>query len=123
MPGIPANRLRDVLCAACGANRSRTGGLVAQPLKKYSTGRAARADGLAPGMKQGLAAGVAAPDLGDPEQRDLGQPEGLKDLPGGVQLSAAAVDDDESAIAERIIVGLAVSLALAASPSGGFNSR
>src|SRR5262245_40205940 len=82
--------------------------LVAQPLDEIQHGVARlELDRLAIRHEQGFPPGIAVGALGDRHQRYLGQSEAYENLPDGVELAAAAIDDDEiRPLRKRIIVGL-----------------
>src|SRR5882757_1688255 len=80
--------------------------LVAQPLNKVQH-RVARLqlDRLLVRHEQGFAAGVAVRALGDRQQLHLRQPEPVEYLLDGVELAAAAIDDDKiGPLWKRIVV-------------------
>src|SRR5437899_10222473 len=82
--------------------------LVAQPLDEIQY-RIARfeLDGFAVRHEQGLPPGIAVRAFGHGHQGDLGKSQTLENLPDGIELATAAVDDDEvGPLRKRIIVGL-----------------
>jgi hypothetical protein len=86
---------------------------------KYSTDARLELDRLALRHEQGLAAGVAVRPLGDAEQRHLVDAELGEDLAGGIELAAAAVDDDGSGHCGN----RSSSPGFLSSPSAGFSKR
>src|SRR5450755_3115479 len=88
--------------------------LVAHSLDEIQHGIARlELDRLAIRHEQGFTPGVALGAFGDGKQRHLRQPEAFEYLADGIELAAAAVDDDEvGPLRKRIVIRLRLRIAL-----------